>query len=414
MSSETSRRVSSTACWSISRVDSGRSASTSSGSSASGWRSRPRRSPAGATRRPARRAGRPGASTCAAAEGQRAGHDAGAARRPARAASMTVSAKTRPIDARPGRSRAAPIGQRDQRAPHSIARRRDPPGAPAPSRAASSQAGRAPPGPRRLRSVSSSSWAIVVGPLGMAPAPRRAPPAGSANRSAGPSVRATETRCSARSSEPRRQHPAQVQRDHRSTLPSRASPASAEADQGERVRSGLRAARISPSRRRIASASSVGQVVVAAEVQQAVDDVERQLGPGSTPDVARPWPRPSRPRRPARRPGPGRPGSESGKLITSVGQSWPRWRRLIAWIVASSTRAIEIEARAIPSAVRTPRTRRRRARRGRRRRCALGVADLDLDRSLGVGRSVTASGDLRVGLGRHQAVRCSGYLTRPW
>ena len=48
----------------------------------------------------------------------------------------------------------------------------------------------------------------------------------------------------------------------------------------------------------------------------------------------RPSPRPSRPETTSSPASVGSSGSESGKLMTSVGQSWPRWDRLIAWIVA--------------------------------------------------------------------------------
>ena len=157
MISETSRRVSSTACWSSSRVDSGRSASTSSGSSASAGIST------------STLAGRGGASAGAGepvgerldqrgrrtVSGQVTAADA--RRRPARARRCTGSAKTRPIDPGQRRSPTAPTARaiadhgldREARARRASARHAEQRG--------QHQAGERPPAPRRLRSVASSS-----------------------------------------------------------------------------------------------------------------------------------------------------------------------------------------------------------------------------------------------------------------
>ena len=49
------------------------------------------------------------------------------------------------------------------------------------------------------------------------------------------------------------------------------------------------------------------------------------------------------------------PHRRAGNVMTSVGQSWPRCSRLSRWIVSLSTRAIEMDAAARFSAIRTRR-----------------------------------------------------------
>ena len=71
------------------------------------------------------------------------------------------------------------------------------------------------------------------------------------------------------------------------TLPLPRRPASARPTRGNVFVRPSRA-RTSPSRRRIALGVVGGQVVVAAEMKQTVDHVERQLGPGVGPDLAAP------------------------------------------------------------------------------------------------------------------------------
>ena len=97
MISATSVRVSSTACWSSSRADSGRSGSSSSRAPRRRWGSRPRRSPAacGASESPGEPFDQP--LDLAEAERQRRGDGADDSPTAGQGASMIVSAKTLPI-----------------------------------------------------------------------------------------------------------------------------------------------------------------------------------------------------------------------------------------------------------------------------------------------------------------------------
>ena len=87
---------------------------------------------------------------------------------------------------------------------------------------------------------------------------------------------------------------------------------------------------------------------------------------------------------------------------------------MIAWIAAWSTSAIEIDARRCPSAIRTVADEGRQLR-GVDPQVALRVADLHLDRVLRVApihhRLPASVESISC---RIHAVRCSGYLTRPW
>ena len=162
MISETSRRVSATTCSRIGRVDSGSSASRSSGSSGSGWNLD---LDARGSRRRVDRPGQSGGERLdqLGGRGERQGHEPGPRRRSARAHRAT----SRP---RPGRQRCSP-GGRGSRSP------RRAPGQlevePRQGRHVPPRAIRAarvnPPTTARdsaARSVSSSSWAIASARLG--------------------------------------------------------------------------------------------------------------------------------------------------------------------------------------------------------------------------------------------------------
>ena len=393
MISETSRRVSSTARSSSSRVDSGRSASASSGSPPSEGISTSTLAGRG------RGVGRPGdprttsVSTRRVAERQRgwSGPRSRPAQRPEGvedrlgedpadhpgqrrsptapiASAMAITASTAPAEARP-----APSGGQRR------AGRPGPGRSPRPAPRRSARSAR-----RRARSRRPARDGRVGAEL-FEPAPRVGPQRpGERDRD---QVQGQDRQAQA-------ERPAQVQTDHR--VVSRPASRGSSGRPARRCCVKPSPARISPSRRRIATDVGVGVVVVAAQVEQTVDHVQGQLGPGVDAGLAAPSPRPSRPRPPARPPGSGRPASESRKLITSVGQSWPRWRRLTAWIVASSTSAIEIEARLDPFAVQDPADQPRQGV-GVDRQVGLGVADLHGDRPAGRGwRSSSGVGCLIV------------------
>ena len=107
--------------------------------------------------------------------------------------------------------------------------------------------------------------------------------------------------------------------------------------------------------------------------------------------------------------GPGRPGSESPKLMTSVGQSCAQ----VAAVDRADRRVVDQGDRdrgvLDPFGDEDPAGQGPTGRRGSASTKRLGVADLDVD--LGGGRGGGPGGD---SVGLHQAVRCSGYLTRPW
>ena len=106
--------------------------------------------------------------------------------------------------------------------------------------------------------------------------------------------------------------------------------------------------------------------------------------------------------------------------MTSVGQSWSRWRRLIAWIVGVVDQGDrDRRARRPPRPRATLRTRPARAS-GSIARCDwVSLISTSIGRG-GVGSSefghvgVHRRGGCSVRSSVDQAVRCSGYLTRPW
>ena len=298
MISETSRRVRATTCSRIARVDSGSSASASSGSSGSGWNSTSTLAGrGGASPGPASREA--SASTSSAAEvsgeaddpdrraiGQRASSRVSAQTRPTtlaerwtRTASPTASSRA-DLEVEPGEPRAG--RQRDQRG----------------------EGQAADDGQRLGRAL--GRLVVVgdrVGPLGAAvgladllqPAPRIG--------AQGPAERDQDGLESpaggARWPGPR---PGSTRTTH--TLPPLVV-GRRRADQGERVDQPFGGEDLPfPPPHRVGVLG--GPVVEAAEVEQAVDHVERQLGPGVDPGVPRRSRRPSRRRRPARRPGSGR------------------------------------------------------------------------------------------------------------
>ena len=193
--------------------------------------------------------------------------------------------------------------RQQQRRPRSRSRARHRPGRQAPTRAARVR----PPttaSDSAARSVASSSWAIASArsgrPLRLAdllqPAPRVGPQ--------GPAERDQQRLERQQGRSPRPSVPPRFSAAN--AAPSRPSVVGlGRADQGERVDQPLGGEDL-PLARRI-SAGVLGVLVVeAAEVEQAVDHVQGQLGRRVDPGLARRSRRPSRPRRPARRPGPGR------------------------------------------------------------------------------------------------------------
>ena len=120
------------------------------------------------------------------------------------------------------------------------------------------------------------------------------------------------------------------------------------------------------------------RIVVTAEMQQSVDEIEAPARRGGRRRALWPSQRPSRWRSTSSPDNARSSGSERGKVITSVAQSWPKYTRFSRWIVLSSTRAIEMDATGRFSAIKT-----RSASSSDGRpvdlEVMLGVADLDLD-----------------------------------
>ena len=256
---------------------SGSSASTSSASLVRRWGSRPRRSPAAGRSSGPRPADRPAISIAATPSDGRAGQPHGAARR--RPERDRASARRRPGRPRP----ASDVAQRaDDRSDDRPAPPRWPAAVATRRRRHAEQRGQEQPGEDRERlggaRSRSSRWAIVVGPLGsprasqtlLQPAPRigrRAPWSG----------RPT-TRCSDQDRQAQDQHPRPGSVRPRARSRSRV----VRPDVGRPGRTCWSDPRRPGSRPRGAASRrrSVVEIVVAAEVEQSVDHVERQLGRG--------------------------------------------------------------------------------------------------------------------------------------
>ena len=176
----------------------------------------------------------------------------------------------------------------------------------------------------------------------------------------------------------RRQQSRQARGDHGAGLPRRTGDEQRHRGPAERVVPPAGAEQLilaAPHRAGV----RIGQIVVSAEMQQAVDNVQRQLVPGIDADLRR-----------RRRRHLGRDDQLAGQgRVVGLGKREAddvrrpvvtQVRRLIAWIVAWSTRAIEIEARRAPFGDQGLRGHDRDQLGGLDAQVALRVADLDLDR----------------------------------